>query len=302
MSAVTVRVPAKVNLVLAVGPLRADGYHEVATLYQAVSLHDEVEARAEPGLSVSIEGDRADEVPRDTENLAAQAAQALAAYAGVPADVHLTVRKDIPVAGGLAGGSADAAAALVACDVLWDTGLGRGELTTLAARLGSDVPFALTGGTALGIGRGERLTPAMVGGTFHWVLAFAEGGLSTPAVYAELDRLREGRPVPRPDVSRKVLAALRAGDPTMLAAELRNDLEEAACSLRPSLASMLEEGRSAGALAGLVSGSGPTCAFLARDEEHARALAEDLADSEICAAARYVSGPVAGARVSGTGR
>lgn len=299
VSAVTVRVPAKVNLVLAVGPLRADGYHEVATLYQAVSLHDEVEARAEPGLSVSIEGDRADEVPLDTENLAVQAAQSLAAYAGVPADVHLTVRKEIPVAGGLAGGSADAAAALVACDALWDTGLGRGELATLAARLGSDVPFALAGGTALGTGRGERLTPVMVGGSFHWVIAVASGGLSTPRVYAELDRLRTRRPVPaHPQVPLEVMAALRAGDAAALGAALSNDLQEAAFSLDPSLRATLEAGVNLGAVAGLVSGSGPTCVFLARDDDHADDLSAGLSASGVSADIVRATGPVPGARVT----
>ena len=295
---VTARAPAKVNLVLAVGPVRPDGYHEVATVFHALNLYDEVVAYPSDEISVTVRGLHADHVPVDETNLAVRAARALAEYAGVRAGVQLDIRKRIPVAAGLAGGSADAAASLVACDALWDTGLGRGELTMLAARLGSDVPFALAGGTSLGSGRGEQLTAVMVGGTFQWVVAMAPGWLSTPQVYAELERLRAGRPIGRPEIGHDVLTALRAGDPAALGATMYNDLQEAACSLQPSLRTTLEKGMNFGAVAGIVSGSGPTCVFLARDVEHAEDLAAGLAASEVCADAWVVTGPAPGARLS----
>lgn len=291
------QAPAKINLVLSVGPLRPDGYHDLATIFHAVSLHDQVEAHAADEISVEVEGLHADRVPADTSNLAARAAALLAEYAGVHAGARLHIRKAIPVAGGLAGGSADAAAALVAVDALWDTGLGRAEMLRLAARLGSDVPFALEGATALGTGRGEQLTSVMVDGVFHWVLAVADGGLSTPAVYRELDRLREGRDVPPPDAGHGIVTALRAGDPDQLAAALHNDLEPAACSLDTALRTTLETGRGLGALAGLVSGSGPTCVFLARDSDHALDLAVALTSASVSADVMRVRGPVPGARL-----
>lgn len=296
---VTVRVPAKINLVLAVGPKRSDGYHELATVFQAISIYDEVEASAATDTTVAVRGTYADQVPTDESNLAVRAAATLAGYAGVRSGVRLQVHKRIPVAGGLAGGSADAAGSLVACDALWDTGLGRAELTGLGARLGSDVPFALAGGTALGAGRGERLTPIMVGGTFHWVMAVADGGLSTPDVYAELDRLRgaDGAGDRDLDVGLDVLTALRAGDAEALAGTLHNDLEAAACALVPSLRTTLETGRDLGALAGIVSGSGPTCVFLAQDAEHAGELADELVAAQVCADAVTATGPAPGARL-----
>lgn len=298
MPSVTVRVPAKVNLVLSVGPVREDGYHEVATLLHAVSLHDEVIARPADDISVTTEGTQADLVPDDESNLAVRAARALAEYAGVQSGAHLHVRKDIPVAGGLAGGSADAAGALLACDALWDTGLGRAELAVLAARLGSDVPFALAGGTALGSGRGEQLTPVMVGGLFHWVIAIADGGLSAPSVYAELDRLRAGgRAVRRPEVRHSALTALRAGDAEALGAVLHNDLQEAACHLAPRLRATLDTGMELGALGAMVSGSGPTCVFLVADSESALDLAVGLSAAQVCSDVRRVTGPVPGARI-----
>jgi 4-diphosphocytidyl-2-C-methyl-D-erythritol kinase len=297
MPSVTVRVPAKINLVLSVGPRRSDGFHELATILHAVSLQDEVLAGADEDISVRVEGIGSDQVPLDDANLAVRAARTLAAYAGVSTGARLLIRKEIPVAAGLAGGSADAAAALVACDALWDTGLGRPELSILAARLGSDVPFGLVGGTALGTGRGERLTPAMVGGTFHWVLAIAEHGLPTAEVYRALDDVRGRVGVAAPTVVPEVLSALRAGDATALGALLTNDLEAPACALVPQLTATLEAGRDLGALGALVSGSGPTCAFLARDAEHALDLAIGLTSGRVAADVRRVTGPVPGARV-----
>ena len=292
MSSVTVRAPAKINLGLSVGGPRSDGFHDVATAYHAISLQDELVAAASEELSIALttaDGIPLDDVPQDSNNLAVAAALALAERAGVEPLVRLHVTKSIPVAGGMAGGSADAAAALVACDALWQTGLSRSELAELAAALGSDVPFSLVGGTALGTGRGEVLTPVLARGRFHWVVAIADGGLSTPDVYAECDRLRAGIAVPEPRVA------------DALGAALHNDLQEAACSLRPSLRETLETGAQAGALGSLVSGSGPSVVFLARSPEHAIDIAVALSATGTCRSVRRAHGPVAGARVVGDG-
>jgi 4-diphosphocytidyl-2-C-methyl-D-erythritol kinase len=299
MPSVTVRVAAKVNVALSVGPRRPDGFHDLATLFHAVSLYDEVVARSAEDFSVTAEGVGSEQVPRDDSNLAMQAAQTLAAYSGVTSGAGLHIRKEIPVAAGMAGGSADAAGALVACDALWGTGLGRPELAILAARVGSDVPFALMGGTALGTGRGERLTPAMVGGVFHWVLAMSDHGLAAPAVYAKLDELRSNRSIPAPGVAPNVLAALRTADADALGRLLDNDLQEAACALAPELTAILEAGRGLGALGAMVSGSGPTCAFLVRDVEHGIDLAVGLSSAQLAADVRRVTGPVSGPRIVG---
>ena len=155
---VTAVVPAKINLALVVGPVRADGFHELATVYQAVGIYDEVQASrrsAGSGISITIEGHQVDAVPLDAKNLAWRAAELVAAEADVDADVHLHLVKRIPVAGGMAGGSADAAGALLACDVLWRASLHRERMLELAAELGSDVPFLIHGGIALGTGRGS---------------------------------------------------------------------------------------------------------------------------------------------------
>jgi 4-diphosphocytidyl-2-C-methyl-D-erythritol kinase len=304
MPSVTVRAPAKINLDLAVGPLRADGFHDVATAYHAVSLYDEVIATDSDGLVVSVSagtGVPVEDVPQDPSNLAAAAAMALARHVGRTPDVALHITKGIPVAGGMAGGSADAAAALVACDALWGTALPRTDLVALAAGLGSDVPFALLGGTAMGTGRGEVLAPVLARGTFQWVAALADGGLSTPAVYAECDRLRGETAVPEPRVGDALMAALRAGDPDALGAALRNDLQEAACTLRPALRRTMETGREVGALGAIVSGSGPTVVFLARGPEHAIDIAVALSATGTCRAVKRAHGPVAGARVVGEG-
>ena len=296
---VRVRVPAKINLHLGVGELRPDGFHELTTIYHAIALYDEVSARRGDQLTLTMEGEGAGVLPLDESNLVLRAARALADATGVPAHARLHLRKQIPIAGGLAGGSADAAAALVACDALWGTGLSRDELAALAAGVGSDVPFLVHGGTALGTGRGETVSPVLArSNAWHWVVAVADGGLSTPAVYRELDRLRAADaaepPLGPPD---DLLAALRQRDPAVLAAALGNDMQVAALSLRPSLAGTLAAGRKGGALAALVSGSGPTCVFLAVDAAHAAALAADLAAGETCRTALVATGPVAGARV-----
>jgi 4-diphosphocytidyl-2-C-methyl-D-erythritol kinase len=294
---VTVRAPAKVNLHLSVGPLRGDGYHDLTTVFHAVGLFDDVTVTRADALTVAVEGEGADDVPVDTTNLAARAVLALAESAGLAPDVALHIRKGIPVAGGCAGGSADAAAALVGCDALWGLGLGRDQLTEVAAGIGSDVPFSLHGGTALGTGRGDRLTPVLGAGSYSWVLALAEGGLSTPQVYAELDRLRETGPVTVVSDAAEVLSALRQGSPEQLGQVLCNDLQPAALALKPELRRLLEAGDELGALGGVVSGSGPTVAFLARDDAHATALAAALAGHGVCRTVRVADGPVPGARV-----
>ncbi|MFG2139608.1 4-(cytidine 5'-diphospho)-2-C-methyl-D-erythritol kinase [Streptomyces sp. NPDC048650] len=294
-ASVTVRVPAKVNVQLAVGAARPDGFHDLANVFLAVGLYDEVTATPSDTLRITAEGHDVDRIPLDRTNLAARAAELLAARHGIEPNVHLHITKDIPVAGGMAGGSADAAGALLACDTLWSTGADRTELLDICAELGSDVPFSLIGGAALGVGRGELLTPLPVGDAFHWVFAVADGGLSTPAVYREFDRLTAGTAVPEPVAAPELLAALEAGDATALAATLVNDLQPAALSLRPSLTTTLEAGTAAGALAALVSGSGPTTAFLVKDAQAAGDVAAALLASGTCREVRVADSPAAGA-------
>jgi 4-diphosphocytidyl-2-C-methyl-D-erythritol kinase len=297
---VTVRVPAKLNLQLAVGPPRPDGYHDLVTVFHAVSLYDEVTAEqaTTDADSVTVTGEGADAVPADKDNLALRAVAALRAavpgHAPAAGPVRITIAKRIPVAAGLAGGSADAAGALVACDELWGTGLGQQQLSAIGAAVGSDVPFSLLGGTAVGRGRGEDLTPALVPAAhYYWVLAFADAHLSTPAVYAALDRLRPDAEAPVLDST--LTSALRAGDPVRVGKALTNDLQQPALSLHPPLRKALTAGADFGALGALVSGSGPTCMFLARNADRALHLAAALSGAGICRAVVRVSGPVPGA-------
>ncbi|MCW2714478.1 MAG: 4-diphosphocytidyl-2-C-methyl-D-erythritol kinase [Frankiales bacterium] len=279
------------------GALRPDGFHDLTTVYQAVGLYDEVTIERADALTVTVEGPGADLVPLDATNLAARAVVLLAERSGNDPRVAVHLRKGIPVAGGCAGGSADAAAALVGCDALWGALQTRDQLARCAAELGSDVPFSLHGGTALGTGRGERLTPVLGQGSYSWVLALSDLGLSTPAVYDELDRQRETGPVGVVSDPSEVLAALRSGDAVALGHALGNDLQPAALALAPSLRPLLEAARSAGALGAIVSGSGPTVAVLARDDGHGKALAAALERSGTCDGVRQASGPAPGARV-----
>lgn len=297
--AVRVRVPAKINLHLRVGPTRPDGYHEVQTVYHAVSVFDELTARPGDRLSLTMAGEGAGELALDDRNLVLRAARTLAQARGVPPHARLHLDKRIPLAGGLAGGSADAAAALVACDALWQLGTPREELARLAATLGADVPFLLYGGTALGTGTGAQVTPVLARGDgWHWTLAFPGGGLSTPEVYRRLDALRDAGEAPPPlGEPAALLAALRQRDPTVLADALGNDLTPAALALRPDLQAVLAAGDAAGALAAFVSGSGPTCVFLARDEGHAREVGSTLTTAGVCRTVRTAHGPVPGARL-----
>jgi len=294
---VTVRVPAKVNLHLSVGPVRKDAFHELVTVYHAVSLYDEVVVEPGDGVSVTVTGEGAGELPVGDDNLAVRAVRAVAALLGRDPEIAITVRKGIPVAGGLAGGSADAAAALIAADAMWGSELDRITLEGLAAGLGSDVAFLLHGGSALGTGRGEAISPVLGTGDYHWVLAIADAGMSTPAVYAELDAMREAGPIPRVGEPDGVLAALRAGDVPALGTVLANDLQAAALRLRPQLRQVLDAGRELGAAGAIVSGSGPTVAMLARTAEDSVRIASSLSGMDVCRTVRRAHGPVPGARI-----
>lgn len=305
--AVTVRAAAKVNLELLVGPRDASGYHALATVFQAVSLYDDVTVRRAGRCSLTVAGRDAEHVPTDESNLAWRAVVAVGEGRPDAGPVAISIAKDIPVAGGMAGGSADGAAALVAADALWGVGLGRSELHRLAAGLGADVPFSVLGGTAIGTGRGDELAPAMARGSYHWVFAFSDEGLSTPRVFAELDRLRVERgedavQQPEPEVSPALMTALLAGDAEAVGRAMHNDLQEAALSLQPRLADTLVIGQECGALGGIVSGSGPTCAFLAASHEHALDLAVALTASGVASDVRRAQGPVPGARLIHPGK
>jgi 4-diphosphocytidyl-2-C-methyl-D-erythritol kinase len=299
---VHVRAPGKINVYLGVGARHDDGYHALATVFQAVSLYEDVIARPADDFSVTVTGlADAGEVPLDDRNLAMRAAKLLAAAADYHGGVALEIRKNVPVAGGMGGGSADAAAALVACDALWGTGFTLTRLHELAARLGADVPFALHGGTAVGTGRGDQLNPALARGRFDWVLVTSDEGLSTPVVYEQLDRLRDDEgaladdaPVSL-DVPIPVLQALRSGDAVQLAASLHNDLQAAAVSRRPDLEKTIRQGIRAGALQGIVSGSGPTVALLCADPETAQSVQSALRQAG--RESLHVHGPVPGARI-----
>ncbi|HEY3716660.1 MAG TPA: 4-(cytidine 5'-diphospho)-2-C-methyl-D-erythritol kinase [Jatrophihabitantaceae bacterium] len=299
-SSIRVKAPAKVNLHLGVGPVRPDGFHELVTVFHAVDLFDEVVASPADGLHLSVTGEGARDVPADESNLAWRAAVLLAEQEGVAPNVSLQIAKAIPVAGGMAGGSADAAATLVACAQLWDTGTPRAALADLCAQLGSDVVFPLFGGTAIGTGRGEVIAPALTTGSLHWVFALAGQGISTAEAYRELDRQRAAGLAPPPLMSADaMLQALRSGDASRVAAALSNDLEPAALALAPTLRRTLDAGRELGALRGIVSGSGATCAFLCSDAEAAIRLAAALTAEDVCRTTRVASGPAPGATLVG---
>jgi 4-diphosphocytidyl-2-C-methyl-D-erythritol kinase len=339
VTSVTVRVPAKINLQLAVGPLRPDGYHDLVTVFHAVSLFDDVTVTAAEADSVRVTGEGASLVPEGDDNLALRAVRALrkavarraASALGAPSaagavdtaagardtaagavdaaagavdaaaglgGVAVAITKRIPVAGGMAGGSADAAAALFACNELWATGLTQQELCAVGGEVGSDVAFPVLGGTAVGRGRGEQLAPALASPVdFHWVLAFADGHLSTPRVFRALDKQRATQQVQAPELSNELMAALRTGDVDGLGAALSNDLQEPALTLFPALRKTLDAGLESGARGALVSGSGPTCYFLAHDAAHASDLAVALSRAGVCRSVMTATGPAAGASV-----
>jgi 4-diphosphocytidyl-2-C-methyl-D-erythritol kinase len=297
---VTARVPAKVNLQLSVGPLGADGFHEVTTVFQAISLFDDVTvATAEKGegIKISITGQTSGGVPTDNSNLAVKAAQLMIKNYDLPEDLVIKLKKEIPVAGGMAGGSADAAGVIVGLDSLFELGLSRDVMESVGSKIGSDVPFSICGGVAIGTGRGDQITPALSKGSYNWVLALSGQGLATPSVYQECDRLREGLSIAAPVVSEPLMQALRAGDAKALGKALTNELQPAACSLRPALRLVLDVGVDYGALGGIVSGSGPTVAFLVSDDDHAMDLTVALSSSGVVSSVVRASGPTNGARI-----
>lgn len=297
MRSVTVRVPAKVNVYLGVGPRGFGGYHDLATVFQAVSIYDEVTVTPADELSITVEGDNASAVPTDSSNLVWKAAVRVAEACGVEPNVAIHIKKEIPVAAGMAGGSADAAAAILACDALWQGGIPRDQLDAIASELGSDVPFMLHGGCALGTGRGHILSPVMTRGSFHWVFATFKQGLSTAAVYELTDDLRGPDFDDEPSIPTELLAALSFGNVKELGPQLHNDLQVAALTRRPELKKVLEEGIDRGALGAIVSGSGPTCAFLVETESDALDLIVGLQSSGLVDRCVRAHGPVHGARI-----
>jgi 4-diphosphocytidyl-2-C-methyl-D-erythritol kinase len=289
---ITVRAPAKINLLLGVSPARADGYHPLDTVYQAISLYDDVTVSNAAAWTVSVEpiGDiDCSEVPLDESNIAIRAGRLLTEHHGITRYAAIGISKGIPVAGGMAGGSADAAATLVALDRLWDLQTPDDDLLALAAELGSDVPFALIGGTAHGTGRGELVEPVADGGSWWWVVVPNAEGLGTPAVYRAFD----AAPAVVASDSEAVRDALAAGDLDALAEALHNDLAEPALSLRADLRETEADLRGAGVLATLLSGSGPTYLGLVADQDRAHHIREALADAGY-PGALVATGPVAG--------
>lgn len=294
---VRVRVPGKVNLALRVGETDEAGYHMLGTVFQAVSLCDEILAEPLPPgqFRLAFQGEGAAFLPVDDTNLAMRAAKLVAERFDVAdAGCSMLIRKRIPVAGGMAGGSADAAGTLLAVSELWGLNASREELRVLAAELGSDVPFLLVGGTVHGTGRGEVLQPMRVRGTYHWVFALSHNGLSTPSVFREFDRTT---PPQSTELSAELVAALSEGNIAEVGRHLINDLQQSAIDLQPGLQHTLQLGRELGALGAVISGSGPTCAFLTDSEEAALRLAEQLSVFSGVRAVRTAVGPVAGAQL-----
>jgi 4-diphosphocytidyl-2-C-methyl-D-erythritol kinase len=294
---VEVQVPAKVNLQLSVGPKEADGYHEVVTVFQAISLFDNLRISRSDQFDITLEGDFTNGVPVDQSNLVAKAVELMADKFEIDRNLSIEINKSIPVAGGMAGGSADAAATLLGIDQLFGLSLSKDELGEVARKLGSDVPFMLHGGTAVGRGHGDEITPALSRGNYHWVIALSSNGLATPAVYGECDRLRTGLDIKAPSINDELLQALLSGDSVRVGRALNNDLQAAAISLRPALRLILDTGQEYGALGGIVSGSGPSVAFLVADEDHSLDLAVALTSSGVVGSVARAQGPVTGAKV-----
>jgi 4-diphosphocytidyl-2-C-methyl-D-erythritol kinase len=295
---VTVKVPAKINLQISVGPLQSDGFHELATVFQAVSLFDEVKiskAAKDSGITLKISGVK--DLPTDSSNLAWRAAELMADKYGSSKDLQIEIKKEIPVAGGMAGGSANAAAVLIGLDALFDLKIARSELMSMGSTIGSDVPFSIMGNVAIGRGHGDQLNSVLSRGNYLWVLAFSNQGLSTPAVYKECDRLRAGMSITNPTINETLLQALASGNAKLLGKSLVNDLQAAACSLKPSLRLILDVGNEYGALGSIVSGSGPTVAFLVSDQDHALDLTVALSGSGVVSNAISVNAPVSGAKI-----
>ena len=285
---VTASAPGKINIFFKVGALNSDGYHDVLSIYQALDIRETIKVANSSRWKVSVSGALSEEqiaaVPTGEDNLVVRAAKSigqLAALTKIP-ELSFEIIKNVPVAGGMGGGSADAAAAMLAVDDLWDTQVDGEALIKAAAELGADIPFALLGGTAIGIGRGDKLDPIDDVQKLHWVLVPMDAGLSTPRVYAKLDEMRAAKGqdptlVPMPQVPHELIDALVHGDAREVAKHLHNDLQDAAVSLMPELSVTMDAGLAAGALAAMVSGSGPTIAMLAESEEAAESIANRLA-------------------------
>jgi 4-diphosphocytidyl-2-C-methyl-D-erythritol kinase len=285
---VTASAPGKINIFFKVGALNSDGYHDVLSIYQALDIRETVTVSDSSRWKVSVSGALSEEqiaaVPTGEDNLVVRAAKSigqLAALTRIP-ELGFEITKNVPVAGGMGGGSADAAAAMMAVDELWETHVDGEALIKAAAELGADIPFALLGGTAIGIGRGDKLDPIDDVQKLHWVLVPMDAGLSTPRVYAKLDEMRAAKGqdptlVPTPQVPHELIDALVHGDAREVAKHLHNDLQDAAVSLMPELSVTMDAGLAAGALAAMVSGSGPTIAMLAESEEAAESIANRLA-------------------------
>lgn len=261
--------PAKLNLFLRVLGRRSDEFHEIETLVQPLTMADGVEARLrDEGYELRVVGEYADEVPPGEDNLALRAALVLAEEAKIAKGTQLLLVKRIPVAAGLGGGSADAAAALRALDLLWDCGLGTDALVKLAARIGSDVPALVRGGPHLARGKGERVEPVRVMRTW-WALVTPSFAVRAGEAYGWWDEY--GGPVGRDPA--RLLAALEGDDLSAVGHLLFNDLEVPVsakhAAIRAARSALLE----AGALGAVMCGSGPAVAGLARDARHAEELA-----------------------------
>ncbi len=296
---VTVRAPGKVNLSLRVGGLDADGYHPLINVFQAVSAWEEVAAtpRTDNAISLSVQGPGSRFVPLNESNLVAKAARALQRATKTDLGANLCVTKGVPVAGGMAGGSADAAATLVALNALWRLGLNAGELSVIGAGLGADVPFCLLGGTAVGLGHGDELTALETAGAFDWVFALRAKGLSTPAVFNRFDALYPHGKRLDQRANDGLYAALKSGQAEQLAPHLHNDLQAAAFAMAPDLETTKDVARDAGALQVIVSGSGPTLAILAANPAQAKDIKQALLAAEVCSDALVAAGEVRGAHI-----
>lgn len=297
---VVVRAPGKINLSLSVGATDERGYHRLATIFQAVDLYETVTVTDADQLRLEVDSEVPGDIPLDGSNLAMRAALLLKSTYAVSRHAAIHVHKQVPVAGGMGGGSADAAATLVALDRLWGLGLEAEELRGLGAQLGADVPFAMLGHTALGRGNGTDLTTVLTHGDWTWLLAVPGGHLSTPEVFRRHDAIASavGRElVLDPEVDRCQLQALSSGDTRLLGQTLHNDLQAAAFALHPGLEAVVSGAERAGALGAIVSGSGPTIAVLVEDEAHAGDIAAQLMAAgtvETCLTAR---GSAPGARI-----
>jgi 4-diphosphocytidyl-2-C-methyl-D-erythritol kinase len=284
---VVATAPGKINIFFKVGALKNDGYHDVLSVYQALDLRETVSVASAQDWRVEVSGEISAEqiaaVPTGEDNLVVRAAKSIAQLAGLenPHPINFEIIKNVPVAGGMGGGSADAAAALLAVNELWCTQVDYQALLNSAAELGADIPFALLGGTAIGVGKGDELETIDGVQKLHWVLVPMDAGLSTPRVYAKLDEIRTSRgedpeKVVTPIKPRELISALQVGDAREVAKHLHNDLQEAAVALMPELSVTMQAGLAAGALAAMVSGSGPTVAMLAESEEAAESIANQL--------------------------